>query len=178
MIKIFIFSALLLSTFIFSQEFKLTEDNFKSIEDKSKNYIVLSFPGLNKQTLFEKTKNYITANYPYLDSQKLKESGNNQILFEVMSQTSRTIFINKRGSNVWSVVNYFEINFKDDKIMIKPSFVNLTNADKTSTTLLGSFFNSRGMLRLDNAAHFVEAFTNTFVRDFKKGIEENKSNDW
>ncbi|MCD1117244.1 hypothetical protein [Chryseobacterium turcicum] len=176
--KIIILITLVFSIFIFSQEFKLTEDNFKVSDDTSKNYIVLSFPGVNKQTLFDKTKNYITSNYPYLDKEKLKETVNDQLLFEVVSQTSRTVFINKRGSNVWSVVNYFEINFKDDKIMIKPTFVNLTNADKTSTTLLGSFFNSRGIVRLENAANFVEAFTNSFVNNIKNEVSSNKTNDW
>ncbi|WP_426473387.1 hypothetical protein [Chryseobacterium balustinum] len=177
--KILLVLLLILSCNIFSQEFRLTENNFVNKSESSIDYIVLEFSGKNKDQLFTLAKNYIESQKYNFEKTDYSEKLNENITFILTSQTGRTIFIDKKKKpNVWKVVNRFEINFKDNKIMIRPFFLHLLNADTKLTTSLGSFFNSRGILRYDHAASFVESFANTFVRDLKKGIEENKSNDW
>lgn len=176
--KSLIILTILLSTFVFSQEFIFTENNYKLKEDNSKDYIVIDFPGKNKEELYILAKKYINSNYPEAKSEDLKEIQNEQIIADVTSQSSRTIYINKKGSNVWNVVNNFEISFKDNKIKVHPIFTHLINTADGSKITIGAFYNSRGILRLENASYFAEAFTNTFIRNLKKEMIENKSNDW
>lgn len=176
--KVFIFFTILLASLTFSQEFILTENNYKLKDDNSKNYVVIDFPGKTKSELFSSIKKYITDEYKESLDKNYKELENEQIIFDALSQSSRTIFINKKGANVWKVLNRYEINFKDNKIMIRPTFINLTNTDNSNTTSLGAFFNSRGILRLENASYFTEAYANTFVKNLSKAVVEKKDNDW
>lgn len=176
--KAFVFFTILSATLAFSQEFILTEDNYKLKDDNSKNYTVLDFPGKNKEELFILTKKYISSNYRSVENEEYKEVVNEQIISDITSLTSRTIFISKKGPNIWRVVNSYEINFKDFKIMIRPTFLHLVNTDNNTKTTIGSFYDSRGILRLQNATYFVDAFTNTFVRNLKKEILDGKTSDW
>lgn len=176
--KIFIIFSLFLSPFIFSQTFNLTENNYKLKDDNSKDFIVMSFPGKNKEELFILAKKYISSNYKDLKSEQYREVNNEQIILDVLSQSSRTIFINKKEPNVWRTFNRYEINFKDDKLMIRPTFLNLTNAENNSIITIGNFFNGSGFIRMPNAIEFNEAFTDTFVRNFKDGVQENKTQEW
>lgn len=169
---------ILFSGFVFGQEFILTENNYKVKEDMSKNYIVLDFPGKTKVELFTLINKYIAYEYKESMEKGYKEIQNEQIVIDALSQSSRTIFINKKGPNVWKVLNRYEINFKDDKIMVRPVFLNLTNTDVDSTMQLGAFFNSRGILRLENASYFTEALVNTFVKNIKNAVTNKKDNDW
>ncbi|WP_267406803.1 MULTISPECIES: hypothetical protein [unclassified Chryseobacterium] len=176
--KIFVLIAILLINFTFSQQFILTEANYKLKDENSKNYVVIDLSGHKKEDLFKTVKENLFKIYKDANDEQYSELPNEQITFNVMSQTSRTIFINRKGANVWKVVNKYEINFKDDKIMIKPSFVNLTNTNNGNVVTIGNFFDSRGVVRFQNAILFAEAFTNTFIKDFKVDLIENKSNDW
>ncbi|WP_326983876.1 hypothetical protein VUJ46_04875 [Chryseobacterium sp. MYb264] len=176
--KIFLLIVLLLANFAFSQEFILTEANYKLKEDNTKNYVVIDFQGHKKEYLFKIVKENVNKLYKELLNEQYVELENEQIVLNIMSQTSRTIFINREGPNVWRVVNRYEINFKDGKIMIRPSFVNLRNTDNNNVATIGNFFNSRGIVRFQNAVMFAEAFTNTFIKNFKKDLVENKNNDW
>ncbi|MGH1516852.1 hypothetical protein [Chryseobacterium sp. JK1] len=175
--KILFLIFVLIGTFVFSQEFVLTEDNYKLKDDKSKNYVVLEFPGKKIQELFSLVKNNLPKKYD-LKFDHIIESENNQIIVEITSQSSRTIFINRKGANVWKVVNKYELNFKDEKIMIKPSFMYLLNTETKSEASIGYLFNSRGIVRIENAVSFAEAFTNTFVRNFDKELIKHTSEKW
>lgn len=176
--KIFLLIVFTLSSVAFSQEFRLTENNFVSKDDSSKNYIVIDFPNTNKDQLFQKAKKYITSTYKGLKHDGYNEVLNEQIVLDVVSNSYKKMWINMQGSNLWKASNRYEINFKDNKIMIRPSFSHFENTMNNSTANIGVLFNSSGEIRKKEGFYFVEDLANTFVRDFKKGIEENKSNDW
>lgn len=158
--KIFLLFALISNILLFSQEFRLTENNFVSKHDSSKNYIVIDFPSTNKDQLFQKAKKYITSTYKGLKNDGYNEVLNEQIVLDVVSTSYKKMWINMQGSNLWKASNRYEINFKDDKIMIRPSFSHFENTMNNSIANIGVLFNSSGEIRK------------------KEGIEENKSNDW
>lgn len=169
---------LLLSVFVFSQEFVLTENNLKSKENVEKDYIVLDYPDKSKNDLFYLVKKYFTTSYKGIKEDGYNEVLNEQIVSDILSSSSRTMFINIKGSNIWKASIRYEINFKDNKIMIRPSFSHFSNTMNSSTATIGVLFNSSGKIRKEKGVYFVEDLVNTFIRDLKKGIDENKSNDW
>ncbi|WP_300685469.1 hypothetical protein [Chryseobacterium sp.] len=176
--RVFLISAILFSSFIYSQEFIITYENYKSKEDPSKDYIILEYPGKAKEELYKMTKKYINSKYIGSKDYSFSEVEDEQIVIDVLSRDYRRIWINLSGGNLWKVSNRYEFNFKDGKLMIRPSFSNFTNTENNSKAGIGIMYNSSGQLKKENIAAFTEALANTFVRDFKKGLEENKSNDW
>lgn len=176
--KIFIFLAILSAAITYSQEFVMSLDNYKAKDDAAKDYIVLDFPGTDKEHLFSMTKKYLIANYKGIKNDGYNEVPNEQIVLDVLSRDYRRIWINLHGGNLWKVSNRYEFNFKDNKLMIRPSFNNFANTENDTTAKITVLYNSRGEIRRQDIISFVEALANTFVRDFKKGIEEYKSNDW
>ncbi|WP_131724365.1 hypothetical protein [Chryseobacterium indologenes] len=175
--KIFTLLTLLITVLIFSQDFVLTETNYKLKPDLSKDYVVLYFPDKNEEALF----NLVQKNIKYKFKTQIinyQEIQNEQIIVDVTSLASRTIYINKRGSNVWKVVNRYELNFKNGKIMVRPYFLKLINEDLKTEVSLGNFFNSRGIVRLEHGVEFAELLTNSFVRTFNDDLIENKKEDW
>lgn len=174
---------LVLSTFVLSQQFVITKDNYKTKNDLTKNdltkdYVVLDFPGIKKDDLFTMAKKYIVANYKGLKNDGYNEVQNEQIVLDVISQSSLKIWINLQGSNLWKLSNRYEINFKDEKLMIRPSFNHFSNTANNSTANYTVMFNSRGEISKDKAAWFVESITNNWIRDFKSEMPLNKSDNW
>lgn len=103
--------ALFVSAFGFGQ-FKATADGYQNSEDASKDFIVSEFTSKSKSDLFTAAKKHITAEYVGIKNDGYNEVENEQIVLDMKSTTSGGSFINNR----------FEINFKDGKIMIKPTF--------------------------------------------------------
>ena len=68
--KAILLFGVLASCFIFGQ-FKLTPDNYRSVENPDKDYIVFEVPDMTQKQLFEKTKMYITSKYNNLKGNKL-----------------------------------------------------------------------------------------------------------
>lgn len=180
--KIYIFSALILTS-IFSvkaQEFKLTADNLKEKLVLEKNFYVLDVPGKTQSELFKKTKIYLTGKYKGIKNDGYNEVEPDQIVLDVNGTNTKVIIINFAGANVWVVSNRYELNFKDGKIMIKPSFSELTNTiERGSTAGLSALFNKKGEPKKEKAIAFVEIETNTFIQELIKGIKSDKtSSEW
>gem|GEM_PF-4449167 len=95
--KIFVLIAILLINFTFSQQFILTEANYKLKDENSKNYVVIDLSGHKKEDLFKTVKENLFKIYKDANDEQYSELPNEQITFNVMSQTSRTIFINRKG---------------------------------------------------------------------------------
>lgn len=163
---------------VFTQEFQLTDNNLKQRNDPTKDYIVLDMQGKNKSELFLNAKKYILSQYKGIKNDGYNEIENEQIILDVLSQSARTMWINIQGSNIWKASNRYEINFKDGKIMIRPIFSYFLNTENSSRASIGVLFDSRGKPRKEKGIYFVEDLTNTFIKDFEKGMRENKSNDW
>lgn len=176
--KIFTLLILLLSTFIFSQEFIMTNDNYKLKADNSKDYIVVEIPEKTKEELFIMSKKYLNFNYKGIKNDGYNEVENEQIIIDILSRDYRKIWINLQGGNLWKVSNRYEFNFKDGKLMIRPYFSHFSNTENNSIAKITVLYDSRGEVRKENIMSFVEALANNFIRNFKKGIEEYKSNDW
>lgn len=162
----------------FSQEFIMTYNNYVSKEDTTKNYIILEYPGKTKEELYKLTTKYIFSNYSGSKNHSFSNVENEQIVIDVLSRDYRRMWINLSGGNLWKVSNRYEFNFKDGKIKFTPSFSSFSNTENSSTASYKILFNSKGEPKKDGVIYFTEALVNNFVRDFKKGIEENKSEDW
>ena len=57
------FLFILISGFMFSQEFKITPENYKNKNDETKNFVVLEFENKPKDELFKKVKSYIMTGF-------------------------------------------------------------------------------------------------------------------
>src|SRR5690606_9146712 len=95
----------------------------------SKDYIVLDFPEKTKQELFVEAKKTVSSKFESSNSKFYTEVIDEQIVFEMFSRKSKLIMLNFGGSNLYYVLNQFELNFKDGRIMIKPVFKYLTNLE-------------------------------------------------
>lgn len=169
------FLFILISGFLFSQEFKITPENYKNKNDETKNFVVLEFENKPKDELFKKVKSYIISNYKGIKNDGYNEIENEQIVLDVESRNTATIMFIMSGSNIWAISNRYEINFKDNKIMIKPSFKNLTNGvDEISLNngnfMIKSIFNKKGEPSKEKSIDFINSEANKFVLDIKSAI--------
>lgn len=177
--KIIFLSALFLANITFAQEFKLTAENFKEKSNTEKNYYVLEMPGKSQADLFKKAKIYITGKYKGVKNDGFNEVEPEQIVLDVSGTNEKTIIIQFSGPNIWTASNRYEINFKDGKIMIKPSFRELDNTLQRNTTRsISDLFNKKGEPKKEKAIELAEFEANKFISEFIQGMKSESSNDW
>lgn len=164
--KKFTFLFILISGFLFSQEFKITPENYKNKNDETKNFVVLEFENKPKDVLFKKVKSYIISNYKGIKNDGYNEIENEQIVLDVDKDRKFGGFQRNR----------YEINFKDGKIMIKPSFNFIEDSKGNKILLTGgnfiiiSVFNKEGKIRTQSLKEDIEGNANKFVLDIKSAI--------
>ncbi|MBT0540037.1 hypothetical protein J5300_07250 [Riemerella anatipestifer] len=164
------------SVFCFGQ-FKLTSNNFTSTENPDKNYIVVDFPNQSKSELFKNAKIYFTSKYKYLKGDGYNEVEPDQIVVNILGSEEKTIIIDLAGANVWKASNRYEVNFKDGKIMIKPSFSELDNTMRNAKVSLDRLFDKNGNPKKAKAIELAENEANSFVNKFIEGMKQ-KNEDW
>lgn len=170
-----LFLGLMFSVPFFGQ-FKLTPNNFVSEENPDKNYIVIDVPNVNQKELFDKVKIYITSKYKGVKNDGYNEVEGKQIVIDVSDDagTIKRLGIPVIGGDF---LNRYEINFKDEKIMVKPSFSYIKLPNGTGGLTEKKAYNSKGKMTL-NQIHFdgINKKTNKFISDLKN--ELNKNEDW
>ena len=180
--NIFTFLALSLTIFCFGQ-FKITPENFKSIDSPDKDYIVYEFPGKTKSDLFNAAKMYVNSTYKGVKFDGYNEVANEQIVLDVNYVKPNAGMFD--GAGLFSVSNRYEMNFKDGKIMFRPSFRYLQDIKGNKIYLSGGSFldktvyNKNGKLSVSSK---LEELINKSVEGVSSGlnksIQESKSNDW
>lgn len=174
--KVLFLLTMTISIFSFGQ-FKLTSNNFVSTENPDKNYIVIEFPDQNKSDLFKKAKIYFTSKYKYLKGDGYNEVEPDQIVVNIQGNEEKTIIIDFVGANVWKASNRYEVNFKDGKVMIKPSFSELDNTMRDAKVSLDRLFDKKGNPKKSKAVELAENEANSFVNKFIDGMKQ-KNEDW
>ncbi|AQX00417.1 hypothetical protein [Elizabethkingia anophelis] len=182
--NIFTFLALSLTIFCFGQ-FKITPENFRSIENPDKDYIVYEFPGKTKSDLFNAAKMYINSTYKGVKFDGYNEVLNEQIVLDVNYEKPDAKLLEWGGG--LQVKNRIELNFKDDKMMIKPVFYKMFSSDgKKSIYLTGgsgflgkSVFNQKGEPWLSSKLiETIERSVNTFSDKLNTSIKNTSSSSW
>lgn len=174
---------ILISAYSFGQDFILTQDNFKSISDPTKNYIVLEFPEMNQKQLFDKSKMFIHSKF-----KNLKGDGLNEVEPSQLKMRSRVVGATVKVFGDETITSYlittYELGFKDGKIMVKPHFDEFEGAgpDRNNTYLTGgnafakSIYNKKGEIWIKYYYDIANDKTNQFVNDLKTSI--NSKEDW
>ena len=185
--KLIFLSAFMLTNLTFGQEFKLTAENFVSISDETKNYAVIEIQGKTKEQIFTEVKKYVSASYKGLKFDGYNEVPNEQIVLDVRNEqgSSTKVF----GMSLFSgfVSIRYEINFKDGRFMIRPTFqkAETSSNNKTNTIYLtggnlmqDSVFNKKGEVSLKQIYEMAVKTNDEFVLNLLKGMENNSSSDW
>ena len=185
--KVFLLTTIALSSSFFAQEFTLTANNFVNKADETKNYVVVEKPEKTKEQLFIDVKKFVSATYKGLKFDGYNEVPNEQIVLDVRNEqgSNAKVF----GMSLFSgfVSIRYEMNFKDGKFMIKPTFqkAETFSNNKTSTIYLtggnfmqGSIFNKNGGVSLKQIYEMAVKTNDEFVSNLIKGLENNSSNDW
>jgi len=171
--KLLLFSVLI-AGMTFGQTFKLTPENYKTADNKD--YVVYEFPGKSKTELFKTAKIYITSNYKNLKGDGYNEVEPDQIVLNLRANagTIKRLGIPVIGGDF---TNRYEINFKDEKIMVKPQFESIELPDGMGGLTDKQAFNKKGDVSI-NKIHFegIQEKTNQFVEELQKGMQ--KSSDW
>lgn len=173
---------LLLSAFAFGQKFDLTSSGFVNADDKSKNFVVLEFPGKTQAELYK--------NVMILLNKKYKSAKNVISSVEPETITIDAIAANPvRRTGMHSFNNRYNItlSFRDDKVKIDaPTFQLTTDAfgKRQEMFLVGGFsmdgssfgiFNKKGEVKIEKAVEDLNQFANDFVNSIK---ESDKKEDW
>ncbi|WP_300669599.1 hypothetical protein [Soonwooa sp.] len=170
-------------SFMGNSQFKLTPENFVTEYDNTKNFIVLEFPDQTQKQLFDKTKMYIHSNF-----KNLKGDGYNEVEYgQIKLRESAIAKVNKilGLATITYMINTYEINFKDAKIMIKPTFEDAyvdDNYDSNifltggSVVLGKSIFKKDGKVWMEDLYNGITEKTNEFVNGLKSSID--KKDDW
>ncbi|MEN2436837.1 hypothetical protein AAH994_15595 [Weeksellaceae bacterium A-14] len=185
--KIIFLSSFMFVNLTFAQEFKLTANNFVSKADETKNYEVIEKPGKTKEQLFTEVKKYVTASFKGLKFDGYNEVANEQIVLDVRNEqeSNAKMF----GMSLFSgfVSIRYEMNFKDGKFMIRPTFqkAETYSNNKTNTIYLtggnfmqGSVFNKKGEVSLKQIYEMAVKTNEEFVSNLVKGVENNSNSDW
>jgi len=179
---------LLLSVFTcsiaFGQEFILTPNNFVNTSDETKNFIVLEYPELNQKQLYDKTKTFIQSKF-----KNLKGDGLNEVEYSfiklIASSPGTTVKAFGSESLMSYMVTTYEINFKDGKLMIKPTLERFESSgpgvDNTYINGGNSFagksiFKKDGKVWLKNYYEVANINVNQFLNDLK--INLSKKEEW
>ena len=174
--KAILLFGMLASCSIFGQ-FKLTPDNYRSVENPDKDYIVFEVPNMTQKQLFEKTKMYITSKYNNLKGDGYNEVEPQQMVLNVTGSKSATVILSL-GNNIWRVDNRYEINFKDGKLMVKPYLYSFYNVmDNDSSRGVKYLYNKKGEARKQKAIDLAESEVNEFYNALIKGISKTNE-DW
>lgn len=185
--KVFLLTAIAISSLIFAQEFKLTPNNFVNKADETKNYVVIEKPGKTKEQLFIDVKKYISASYKGVKFDGYNEVANEQIVLDLRDEQEGNVKI--LGVSLLSgyISIRYEINFKDGRFMIKPTFQKAeTYSDHkpnsiylTGTNFMQStIFNKKGEVSLKQIYEMTIKTNDEFVSNLIKGLENNSSSDW
>lgn len=166
----------LLTVVINAQKFELTQNNLVNSEDQTKDYSVLEFPTKNKHELFVTVKKVLTNNFVHMKSNNYTEIEDEQISVQLLSGKGNLIMLNFGGSNIYYVLNQYEFNFKDGKIMIKPAFLYLTNLEINKEYIKDTF--KRKEKNKEKVIDLVELETNTFISLFSELINKNLNTEW
>ena len=175
--NILVIFALLTAAFAGAQKFDLTPNNFANADDKSKDFAVVEIPGKSQDELFKLAKIYLTSNYKNLKGDGYNEVEPNQIVLTLrsFSATTKLLGIPQIGGDF---VNRYELNFKDGKVMIKPTFQYVEQPDGSGGLAEKDVFNSKGKLTVKQPVfEAIQNKTNEFVSDFITGISKDGS-DW
>lgn len=170
-----------------AQQFELTTENFKNIENKEQNFVVIELPGKSQSELFSKAKTFIYSKYKNLKGEGYNEVENLQIVMNVRASSGiRKVFGIETSAGDFK--NTYEINFKDGKIMIKPTFVYIKQNDGsggekevylTGGNLLSkSVFDKKGKISIKQELFAgIQNKTNDFVKDLAVELSKDGS-DW
>lgn len=172
--KAILLFGMLASSVAFGQ-FKLTPENYVN-EETSKDYIVLDFPGVNQQELFDKIKIYITSKFKGVKNDGYNEVAGKQIVLDV-SKSAGVVKVLGLPVIGGDFTNRYEINFKDEKIMVRPKFLHIELPNGRGGLAEKPAYNSKGKLSIHNT-YFdgINKSTNDFISELKTGI--SKSEDW
>lgn len=175
--SIFILGLIFFSQYFSSQNFKLSADNFIDVSNSNITYYVVDIPGKTKSELFNSAKSYINTNYT-----NLKGNGYNEVQGEQIVLTFRAVSAKAKVLSIEQIdgdfVNQYELNFKDGKMMIKPSFEYLELLDgmggmnkANASTVLS---NNRAKKKFLEA---LETKTNLFVSNLSEAVKKGNI-DW
>lgn len=172
--KAILLFGMLASSVAFGQ-FKLTPENYVN-EETSKDYVVLDFPGVNQQELFDKAKIYITSKFKGVKNDGYNEVTGKQIVLDV-SKSAGVVKVLGLPVIGGDFTNRYEINFKDEKIMVRPKFLHIELPSGNGGLTEKPAYNSKGKLSINNVYYEgINKGTNNFVSELKAGI--SKSEDW
>lgn len=179
---ILLFSTLV-SSVIFSQ-FKLTPNNFVSEENTDKNYIVLEFPELKEKELFLKTKTFIFNNFKNLKNDGYNEIESSHIKLRARQDVSSTKVLGMVVGEYLTAT--YEIDFKDGKIRIKPTYNEIEVEGQSKETIIyltgGSGLLGKSIFKKDGSPWFPKKISASekVINDFIKGLREsfNKKEEW
>ncbi len=170
---------MLIPALAFSQ-FKITPENYKNTSDEAKNFIVIEVPEMPKDQLFLKVKSYINSNYKRLYF-GYNEIENEQIVLDVSyTQPDAGIF---DAGGMYSVSNRYEINFKDGKIMFRPSFLKLTGGKSDiplngGNAIMPGVYRNNGKLKVSKGMEgLINLSVNSFYENLTTALVTNNS-DW
>ncbi|SHL52169.1 hypothetical protein SAMN05444360_102175 [Chryseobacterium carnipullorum] len=179
---------ILLSLFAFNmvigQEFILTPNNFVNKDDETKNFIVLSYPELNQKQLYDKTKTFIQSKF-----KNLKGDGLNEVEYSFIklraSSPGTTVKVFGSESLMSYMVTTYEINFKDGKLMVKPTLERFeSNSPGVDNTYIngGNSFAGKSIFKKDGKVWLKNYYevANVSVNQFIDGLKAYLSNkeDW
>lgn len=179
--KLYLILVLLIS-FNLNAQFEITPDNYKNADDSSKNYVVLDFDDMSQKELFTSVKSFITSKYKGIKFDGFNEVEYNQIVLDANFYDSDTKKLS--WGSALEVKNRIEVNFKDNKVRIKPKFVKLETPESNSPNdirlngggLTSSIFNKKGKVRKKKMKERAEKSVNLFVEEVKKYVDSN--DDW
>lgn len=176
---------------VFAQNFTLTPDGFVSSEDASKSYIVIESEGTQAE-LYKKVKNYLMKIYRS-PKDVLSESEPDAITINGIEQDA----VQRKAMGMVAVsydMNYtIGIMFKDGRIRVdSPSFsLSSYNGDKAvkmylsgksngglGSEVVNTIYNTKGDLKAKYAKEQLEAFFNSYIKDLKDGLVDNKDDNW
>lgn len=176
--KLFLLATVFITSFAFAQEFVLTPDGYKD-KSSDKNFYVFEVAGKSQSELFTKAKVFITATYKGLKNDGYNEVAPEQMVMDVNGNKEFMALINLSGANVWKVNNRYEINFKDGRVMIKPTFSYLDNAVDIGTKAdISTLFKKNGEARRPKAVEQIQIETNEFVSGLENALKSTASDDW
>jgi len=168
-----------------AQKFELTSNGFVDINDQSKNYLVLDFPGKPKEQLFKEALIYFNKNY--ISSKDVISKVDNEVItVNAISPNPIRLGGFEKYTNNYNIT----ISFKDEKIKIDAPSVDLSyiaggrvyrlfvSNEKTSIMNQG-IYGKNGKLNYKKAKEGLEEFAESFVLNLKLGLSnESQNNDW
>lgn len=170
-----IFLFVFFSTYIFAQNFVLTEKNFRLDNNFDEESLIIEFKHLSKEQLFNKTKQFVNVYYnnpKYVTS----ESEKDQLVINAVG-IEYLMFLST-CKNAYQ----YEINFKDGKLRITPKFKWIENDSGfgdfklISQGMTPGVYKKNGKINMRKAKIVAEEGINQFIGSLK--AELIKDSDW